>query len=172
MDRHGKLRLLLTGVVLLMQLGCERHPSAGKDASGNASTSSNTEIRALSKPAMDFKPKDFERIVEEHVSGKLSDKGGVIQLPREMQALTVDGGVYVTDSVQGRLYMFLSWRGKGSNLRGHIFFTKHNDGTIAPESIEVIGPVMSGVGETSGLVEVHLEDTPHAGWYKVARDLD
>lgn len=124
-----------------------------------------------SRTAAGFQREQFESIAKKHGSGSLKDEEGVIRLPDELAGITIDGRVYVTKNPTGSLYMFLTWRGKGSNLRGYVYSPTNQ---IPPQtiSIEVVGPTVLHLGKDSGLVEVELKPMSIAGWYQAARTLD
>lgn len=117
---------------------------------------------------------DFEKAVKLYVSGDLSDERGVVQLTEPLADATVDSRMYVTSgSKWGDLYLFITWRGKGSNLRGYVYCDSGESSLAIPDgTIKMIAPIIRGQGRQAGNVEVEIEKMSTPGWYKVSRSLD
>lgn len=91
--------------------------------------------------------KRFDEIVRAYLHKELVEDDGVIELPPELFSVTQDGRVYVTHAPWGTALLFVTWRGKGSNLRGHVYSTDLG-GVVERNgqqfSVELIGPVNVG----------------------------
>ncbi len=165
---------LLAGVLVLVSaiIGCE-HQKSGRQASQDTNIREDANIRTLSKSAMNFKPDEFEIAAKAYASGDLKGARGVVQLPHDLAGVTIDGRMYVTQApVSDNLYLFITWRGKGSNLRGYIcrLANAHDSPDMNVDRIDVLGPTIWEPG--FGKIEVEIESTLVPGWYKAKRDMD
>ncbi len=166
--------VLVCVLLVSMASGCEGDKTTRK-SSDDGDVEAGVRTRSLSDPPMSTKPEECERAIRECASGKLEAVEGVVQLPGDLAGLTVDGRMYVTDDLRGRSYMFITWRGKGSNLRGYVYRQTNGNGAIDPDSVSsvtVVGPIITEGGEATGLIGVEIKRTALSGWYEVARYLD
>ena len=126
------------------------------------------------KPPLAFRQKEFEDAVNAHRSGALKAQGAVVELSGDAARLTADGRMYVTQSAShGDLYLFITWIGKGSNLRGYLYQVANGPGSPPrlPDTLELQAPVIFDEADI-GLVEVEVEPRSTPGWYAVSRSLD
>ncbi len=126
-----------------------------------------------SSTAIGFRQDEFEIAAKAYASGDLKGAKGVVQLPNDLAGVTIDGRMYVTQApVSDNLYLFITWRGKGSNLRGYIFrlANAHDSPDMNVDRIDVLGPTIWEPG--FGKIEVEIESTLVPGWYKAKRDMD
>ena len=116
-----------------------------------------------------FKPLEYSKVVAMYDSGELAGEGKV-SLPANLRSLTADSAVYVTTTGRTRSFLFVTWRGKGRNLRGYIYFPP--DAVPAKETTDVtiIGPSIEK--PWYGDVDVVIEPLSQQGWYSAMRDLD
>lgn len=69
----------------------------------------------------------------------------------------------------GPVLLFITWYGKGLNMRGYIFVGSPNEASPqVPKSIEVLGPNPCLPGVVS--FEADIVDDEGGGWYAVSRD--
>jgi hypothetical protein len=121
-----------------------------------------------------------EAVATEVLAGRLRpDAAGVVTLPAEFAAASVDGRVYVTRMPDGLTFvLFPSWRGKGSNLRGHLYTSAYccfeaqspaEEGGLP--TVELIGPAVPPAG-TAAKIEVSVERRLDRHWLRVSRSKD
>ena len=112
----------------------------------------------------------YQEVVAAIQKGTLSpDAKGMVALPTDKKGLVIEDTVYVTGSRPGsRQYLFSTWRGKGSNLRGYLYCegAQPRVGEEIQVRCFIAGPPF--VGENAVAVERDLG----SGWYYVSRSLD
>jgi hypothetical protein len=114
---------------------------------------------------------EWERIVRSYREGKLAAQGGVIILPPELKDLTRDGRVYVTTAERtGEMFLFTTWRGKGSNFEGFLFYEGPEDLKVGP--VWILGPGIRSNGSSGDKIEATVDQRLGGGWYKAYSDLD
>lgn len=116
----------------------------------------------------------YEALAKAHAAGQLTDVGGVVKLPANQAASTIDGRMYVTPGgSSGNLYLFITWQGKGSNLRGYLYHHGHTASSRPAEggSMVIQAPAIYAPSGR-GPVEVEFEPMSAPGWYRVSRSLD
>jgi hypothetical protein len=110
--------------------------------------------------------------VREIQGGSLApDSRGMVILPAARQDASVDGRAYVLRKPDGTLcILFAEWRGKGSNLRGQLFWSPAP--ALVPQFTEINGPriPMNQTEGYSGLVEVKVRQQISPNWYEVDYD--
>jgi len=126
-----------------------------------------------------FKQAEFGQVVDAHASGSLSDEQGVITLPPSLASLVCSGRVYVTRNDSGGVaFLFVVWRGKGSNLHGYLYLrgTWPSIPTMVGGSttIAVIGPAVDGSSASmdAGEIQIEIQKMRQENWYTASRDLD
>ena len=112
----------------------------------------------------------YQEVVTAIQKGDLSpDAKGVVELPRDKQGLVIRDTVYVTGSRQGsRQYLFSTWQGKGSNLRGYLYCEGAQPRIGEEIQVRCFTTEPPFVGENGVMVERDLG----SGWYYVSRSLD
>lgn len=121
-----------------------------------------------------FAAEEFGQIVASYDSGTLKEIDGVVNLPPSAAPCTADGRVYITQHPSGgTLFLFVTWRGKGSNLRGYLFSRQwsQNPQTTPRHGLEVNGPTVSSAARPQTLA-VELRDTGAPGWCEASRTMD
>lgn len=163
---------LLFGIFVLfsMIIGCKQKNC--EQATQDERIENDANVRTLSMPPMKFRPHQFESAVKIYTSGDIKDEDGMVELPDALAGITVDGFMYVTKTTLDELFLFVTWRGKGSNLRGYLY--QASQGHISSEAlmgtIEVLGPTIWDPGY--GKIDIDIEGALGSGWYQVKRDLD
>jgi hypothetical protein len=118
-----------------------------------------------------FKKAEFEQVVAQYLAGTLGDVNGVVKLPASLASTTSGGVVYATRRPEwGAILLFVTWRGKGSNLRGYIYCDRFKSAS-PPKSLELVGPVIPPTPEGE-LVDVAVGEAVGNGWYRTSRDVD
>ena len=117
--------------------------------------------------------KQFDEIVQAYLAGNLVEEKGLIHLSSDLSSATQDGCVYITHAPWGTALLFITWRGKGSNLRGYVYSKELAN--VAPAdgkafTTEMIGPVIWA--KLPELMELQLEHSDSADWYRASRSLD
>jgi hypothetical protein len=112
----------------------------------------------------------YQEVVTAIQKGDISpDANGMVVLPPSKHGLVIGDTVYVTGLRKGsRQYLFSTWRGKASNLRGYLY-CEGAQPTIGKEiqvRCFIAGPPFAG--ENGVMVERGLG----SGWYYVSRSLD
>ena len=118
--------------------------------------------------ALPFKPKEFEQIVADHASGQLTAQNDEIVLPNDKAGLTVDGSVYITQDPSGDGYLFRTWRGKGRNFRGYLYWPTNQAISQGATSVIINGPNAGSLDS----FEAQIKPTSRADWYEAWFDLD
>ena len=133
-------------------------------------------LRTLATSPLPFRRPEWEFAVADYMSSDVGEEEGVVKLLGDRAGLTVDGSMYVTRGHScGALFLFATWRGKGSNLQGYLYcFTREDtSGLINPGTIEIMGPRPSRTGGPHySKIDVRIEKTDRLGWYRVSRDSD
>ena len=165
--------VLFTGILILLSIivGCEQENNEQTNQDTNMKNNAN--IRTLSVSPLEFKPIKFEAAIKAYIFGNIKGENGVVQLPDDFARLTVDGCIYVTKNCpSGTLYLFITWKGKGSNLRGYLYRQKinQNSSSVLKGRIKVLASTIWKPGY--GKIDVDVEGMSRAGWYKVKRDWD
>ena len=171
-------RLLMAVLIVLLGIAMFVVWLSGDDGRSERDTDESQfadAVRVLWQPAKPFSPDEFARAVRAHESGELVARDGVVLLSESLAGVTDDGRMYVTTaSPHGPVYLFITWRGKGSNLRGYLYHPSHQSGsaggTTLAGAIEVLGPTI--YHPFHGKVTIEIENSPAPGWYEVKRDLD
>ena len=108
-------------------------------------------------------------------------KQGAHTLPNGMAHLSMNAVVYVTENkTQGKIMLFVLWRGKSSNIRGAMHVSSEFDiNSLARDYdgirvLRLIGPVAAGPPGAvyDPLIEVRVDKELCPGWYYVIRDAD
>ena len=133
-------------------------------------------IRRLSRAPVAFKAEEFEDTVKACVCDDLGDEGGRIQLPADRSSLTVNGDVYVTKGYScGDILLFVTWQGKGSNLRGYVYCPGLKDCASLVNNAGYLMINCPRPGVPSGYAKVEVEVLGRMnrdGWCHVSRTLD
>ena len=135
-----------------------------------------------------FKQKEFEVIVNDYRSGKLIAVDNAIEVPTSSRELVVWDKIYITKNTDwGDALLFCMWEGRGTDLKGYVFFTNIADATKPmPASLELVsqhpqrevanttdGDVVATYTTKAALVrEIDVIRTEAPGWFYVCRLLD
>jgi hypothetical protein len=113
-------------------------------------------------------------VVASIVDGKLAANGdGEVRLREGTEYLSTGGIAYVTREDNGSMsVLFIDWRGKGRNMRGHLF-TDHTPPFRQGDSVEVCVPDSSHARvSNTEIIEASVETTLGPNWYVVSYTLD
>ena len=110
----------------------------------------------------------YEQTINRLQSGMMKpDSVGRARLPVELQAASVDGEIYVSQTSTNQLVVvFKTWRGKGNNMEGFLYANPPL-GKSATQT-DYYGKQAISVGP----VELTLEKQIDPNWHKVSYKLD
>lgn len=149
---------------------------AADEPIGNAVAPDLLGVRGLSPAPLPFKAEEFEGVVEAYVSEDLGDDEARIQLPPDRSTLTRGGYVYVTkDYSREDIFLFVTWQGKGSNLRGYVYCPGRKDFSSLLTNAGYLMINCPRPGDPSGYAKVEVQVLKHMtrdGWCYVSRTLD
>jgi hypothetical protein len=101
------------------------------------------------------------RAVAAVAQGRLTaNKEGVVDLPANMQSISVTQKAYVKREADGTIWVFLP-ETVDANLKGQLYCSKPPAQT--PSKVRIIGPNAGGVGP----VEMTIDGGTPDGWYTV-----
>jgi hypothetical protein len=173
MQTFATPKCVLLALSVILVVGCDTKDEERSD-SGDANAHAQKDIRSLAQSPRAFQPVAFERAVRAYESGDVVADNGVVLLPDDLAGITADGRLYVTRPPRSTLYFFITWRGKGSNLRGYLYQSSQqqtsSDRKALAGTIEVVGPTVRDPGY--GKIGIDIEESLGQGWYKVKRDVD
>ena len=178
-ENHSRAFLCVGVLVLILMMGgCERKKNGERAPRGGGERQTEEIYRIVAQSTLPFKPEQFKEAVRLYASGALKGNGGLVRLPDSLADTTADGCMYVTRGTSsGNLYLFATWLGKGSNLRGYLFhkIDEEHPNVLRSGSIEVLcpRPGLSRFGKAPiARVEIEIENMSTPGWYKASRSLD
>lgn len=99
------------------------------------------------------------------------DPDGIVRLPPPLAAAADEGKVFVTYPPQGGVMVLIpEWRGKGSNLRGLLYWSAPT--VPPPQYIGCVGPYVPMVptDRWAGPVDLTVSGRPAANWFEVYFD--
>jgi hypothetical protein len=108
-----------------------------------------------------------ERIVQDFQAGRLKpDSRGVVALPPELAAASIDGRAFVTTNQTAAWLLLRTWQGKGANLTGYLY---------APGAPLKMGTEVSLTTDSAGVIvsaESMVEKALGGAWYIVHSGYD
>jgi hypothetical protein len=130
-----------------------------------------------SNSALPFDKIQFDSVVQAVAAGTIpAERHGVVILPKTLSSVTVDGKVYATSGHQMSEYLFVVWRGKGSNMQGYLKVSPLNGLNWPqgppPASMTASMPIFTGSGFDARLSTVDVMNSEGNNWFEVSYDED